>query len=79
MQVAILGRDRNFHDMECQRRDAGGNSHDMLVDVETGQFVSVASSEAGNSVVLAVLVAGGLLLIMISIAMLVRRGRNQRA
>ncbi len=53
------------------------NSLDMLVDVETGQFVALASPEAGISAVL-LAVVGGLVLLVI-IAVLVTRGKRQRA
>lgn len=55
------------------------NGLDMLVDVESGQFVAAASPAAGIPVVVLLAVAGGVVLLVIIAVLLTRRGKGQRA
>lgn len=54
------------------------NGLDMLVDVESGQFVAATSSAAGSPVVL-LAVVGGIVLLVIIAVLLAGRGKSQRA
>lgn len=63
--------------LENARAWEQANSLDMLVDVESGEFLAVASPAAGNHVILLAVVGGFVLLVVI--AVVVARAKGQRS